>query len=195
MVLMSLCLSVLPRCDHRSVSTNRRAARSTGQEVTLRLREDEVEWRADRSGETVQMTQSKYVDIAGWTVDWQLNTSVLAAAARRRCPLIIRPAMLLRRKVCAAVVIAAILFLMLASQSIQRRHFLPLSLALPIIRATPSSRETGEALMSSSLGEIISETERVTKLSSVFVVVVVAIETVAVIVLAVAAVVVVMQLG
>lgn len=49
--------------------------------------------------------------------------------------------------------------------------------------------------MSSSPGEIISETERVTKFSSVFVVVVVVIETVAVIVLAVAAVVVVMQLG
>ncbi|XP_042350036.1 CMP-N-acetylneuraminate-beta-galactosamide-alpha-2,3-sialyltransferase 2-like [Plectropomus leopardus] len=49
--------------------------------------------------------------------------------------------MLLRRKLCVAVVIAAILFLMLASQSIQRRHFLPLSLALPISRATPTSRE------------------------------------------------------
>lgn len=93
----------------------------------------------------------------------------------------------------AAVVTAAILFVMLASQSIQRRHFLPLSLAPPIIRATPSSRETGEALMSSSLGKKISETERVTKLSSVFVVVVVVRETVVVIVLAVAAVVVVIQ--
>uniref|UniRef100_A0A3Q3WJD0 CMP-N-acetylneuraminate-beta-galactosamide-alpha-2,3-sialyltransferase 2 n=1 Tax=Mola mola TaxID=94237 RepID=A0A3Q3WJD0_MOLML len=52
--------------------------------------------------------------------------------------------MLLRRKAWAAGVIAAILFLMLASQSIQRRHYLPLplSLALPII---PASRETGEA--------------------------------------------------
>lgn len=50
--------------------------------------------------------------------------------------------MLLRRKLCVAVVIAAILFLMLASQSIQRRHFLPLSLALPISRATPTSRDT-----------------------------------------------------
>ncbi|XP_073323767.1 ST3 beta-galactoside alpha-2,3-sialyltransferase 8 [Pagrus major] len=55
--------------------------------------------------------------------------------------------MLLRRKVCVAVVIAAILFLMLASQSIQRRHFLPLSIA----RATPISREAGEELISSSL--------------------------------------------
>ncbi|XP_033482274.1 ST3 beta-galactoside alpha-2,3-sialyltransferase 8 [Epinephelus lanceolatus] len=50
--------------------------------------------------------------------------------------------MLLRRKLCVALVIAAILFLMLASQGIQRRHFLPLSLALPISRATPTSRET-----------------------------------------------------
>ncbi|XP_041800057.1 ST3 beta-galactoside alpha-2,3-sialyltransferase 8 [Chelmon rostratus] len=50
--------------------------------------------------------------------------------------------MLLKRKMCVAVVIAAILFLMLASQSIQRRHFLPLSLALPFSRATPTSRET-----------------------------------------------------
>ncbi|KAM9361364.1 ST3 beta-galactoside alpha-2,3-sialyltransferase 8 [Symphorus nematophorus] len=48
--------------------------------------------------------------------------------------------MLLRRKMCVAVVTAAILFLMLASQGIQRRHFLPLSLALPISRATPTSR-------------------------------------------------------
>lgn len=47
---------------------------------------------------------------------------------------------------CVAVVIAAILFLMLASQSIQGRHFLPLSLALPAISwATPTSRETVEA--------------------------------------------------
>ncbi|XP_022597940.1 CMP-N-acetylneuraminate-beta-galactosamide-alpha-2,3-sialyltransferase 2-like isoform X1 [Seriola dumerili] len=50
--------------------------------------------------------------------------------------------MLLRRKLCVAVVIAAILFLMLASQSIQRRHFLPLSLSPPTIRAKPASRET-----------------------------------------------------
>ncbi|XP_070697972.1 ST3 beta-galactoside alpha-2,3-sialyltransferase 8 [Pempheris klunzingeri] len=49
--------------------------------------------------------------------------------------------MLLRKKLCVAVVIAAILFLMLASQSIQRGHFLPLSLALPISRATPTGRE------------------------------------------------------
>uniref|UniRef100_A0A3B4WZW5 CMP-N-acetylneuraminate-beta-galactosamide-alpha-2,3-sialyltransferase 2 n=1 Tax=Seriola lalandi dorsalis TaxID=1841481 RepID=A0A3B4WZW5_SERLL len=52
--------------------------------------------------------------------------------------------MLLRRKLCVAVVTAAILFLMLASQSIQRRHFLPLSLSPPTIRAKPTSRETGE---------------------------------------------------
>ncbi|XP_023271882.1 CMP-N-acetylneuraminate-beta-galactosamide-alpha-2,3-sialyltransferase 2-like [Seriola lalandi dorsalis] len=50
--------------------------------------------------------------------------------------------MLLRRKLCVAVVTAAILFLMLASQSIQRRHFLPLSLSPPTIRAKPTSRET-----------------------------------------------------
>ncbi|XP_070759636.1 ST3 beta-galactoside alpha-2,3-sialyltransferase 8 [Enoplosus armatus] len=50
--------------------------------------------------------------------------------------------MLVRRKLCVAVVIAAILFLMLASQSIQRRHFLPLSLATPISQASPSVRET-----------------------------------------------------
>lgn len=82
--------------------------------------------------------QSKHVDIAGSTVDWQLDTSMLAAC----CLAIIRPAMLLRRKVCAAVVIAAILFLMFASHSIHRRHFLPLS----IVQATPIIRETGEAL-------------------------------------------------
>ncbi|XP_070814583.1 ST3 beta-galactoside alpha-2,3-sialyltransferase 8 [Chaetodon trifascialis] len=49
--------------------------------------------------------------------------------------------MLLRRKMCVAAAIAAIVFLMLASQSIQRRHFLPLSLALAISRATPTSGE------------------------------------------------------
>ncbi|XP_022076028.1 ST3 beta-galactoside alpha-2,3-sialyltransferase 8 [Acanthochromis polyacanthus] len=45
--------------------------------------------------------------------------------------------MLLRRKLCVVVVIAAILFLMLASQSIQRRHFLPVSANS---RATPTDR-------------------------------------------------------
>ncbi|KAM3620961.1 uncharacterized protein V6R79_004147 [Siganus canaliculatus] len=50
--------------------------------------------------------------------------------------------MMLRRKVCVAVVIAAILFLMLASQSIQRRHFLPLSVGPPIHQATPPNRDT-----------------------------------------------------
>ncbi|XP_044076853.1 CMP-N-acetylneuraminate-beta-galactosamide-alpha-2,3-sialyltransferase 2-like isoform X2 [Siniperca chuatsi] len=50
--------------------------------------------------------------------------------------------MLVRRKLCVAAVIAAIL--MLASQSIQRRHFPPLSLVTPIIWATPSGRETVE---------------------------------------------------
>ncbi|XP_068449684.1 ST3 beta-galactoside alpha-2,3-sialyltransferase 8 isoform X2 [Clinocottus analis] len=53
--------------------------------------------------------------------------------------------MLLRRKLCVGVVIAAILFLMLASQSIQKRHFSPLSLAPPISRATPPSGQTVEA--------------------------------------------------
>ncbi|NP_001027812.1 ST3 beta-galactoside alpha-2,3-sialyltransferase 8 [Takifugu rubripes] len=48
--------------------------------------------------------------------------------------------MLLRKKVCAALIVA-ILFLMLASHSIQRRHFLPLSLTLPIIQATPTNWE------------------------------------------------------
>ncbi|XP_039971746.1 ST3 beta-galactoside alpha-2,3-sialyltransferase 8 [Xiphias gladius] len=50
--------------------------------------------------------------------------------------------MLPRRKLFVAVAIAAILFLMLASQGIQRRHFLPLSLSPPTIRATPANRET-----------------------------------------------------
>lgn len=50
--------------------------------------------------------------------------------------------MLLRRKLCVAVLIAAILFLMLGSQSIQRKHFPPLLLTLPISRATPTDRET-----------------------------------------------------
>ncbi|KAF7643735.1 hypothetical protein LDENG_00234370, partial [Lucifuga dentata] len=57
--------------------------------------------------------------------------------------------MLFRRKVCVAVVIAAILFLMLASQSIQRRHSLYLSVATPLSWATPtrgkSSRESARA--------------------------------------------------
>uniref|UniRef100_A0A8D0ARI1 CMP-N-acetylneuraminate-beta-galactosamide-alpha-2,3-sialyltransferase 2 n=1 Tax=Sander lucioperca TaxID=283035 RepID=A0A8D0ARI1_SANLU len=52
--------------------------------------------------------------------------------------------MLFRRKLCVALMTAAILFLMLASQSIQRRYFQPLSLALPISWATPTGRETGE---------------------------------------------------
>ncbi|XP_034020446.1 ST3 beta-galactoside alpha-2,3-sialyltransferase 8 [Thalassophryne amazonica] len=46
--------------------------------------------------------------------------------------------MMFRRKLWVAVVIAAILFLMLASQSIQKRHFLLLSSATPTGRATPS---------------------------------------------------------
>ncbi|XP_068171358.1 ST3 beta-galactoside alpha-2,3-sialyltransferase 8 isoform X2 [Antennarius striatus] len=66
------------------------------------------------------------------------------SSCRSCCPLLIYPAMLLRRNMCVAVVITAILFLMLASQSIQRRHFLPLSLALPISRATPTGTQTTE---------------------------------------------------
>ncbi|XP_034540650.1 ST3 beta-galactoside alpha-2,3-sialyltransferase 8 isoform X3 [Notolabrus celidotus] len=50
--------------------------------------------------------------------------------------------MLLKRKLCVAVVIAAIVFLMLASQGIQKKHFLPLSLALLSSRATPTNEET-----------------------------------------------------
>ncbi|XP_020486294.1 ST3 beta-galactoside alpha-2,3-sialyltransferase 8 [Labrus bergylta] len=50
--------------------------------------------------------------------------------------------MILRRKLCVALVIAAILFLMFASQSIQKKNFLPLSLALPFSWATPTNEET-----------------------------------------------------
>ncbi|XP_075881232.1 ST3 beta-galactoside alpha-2,3-sialyltransferase 8 [Nelusetta ayraudi] len=50
--------------------------------------------------------------------------------------------MLLRRKLCAAVLIAGILFLMLASQSIQRRTFLPLSIPLPVVWTTPAGQDT-----------------------------------------------------
>lgn len=49
--------------------------------------------------------------------------------------------MLFRKKIYVVGVIAAILFLMLASQSIQRRNFLPLSMTLPISRATPTEKE------------------------------------------------------
>uniref|UniRef100_A0A667XZZ2 CMP-N-acetylneuraminate-beta-galactosamide-alpha-2,3-sialyltransferase 2 n=1 Tax=Myripristis murdjan TaxID=586833 RepID=A0A667XZZ2_9TELE len=45
--------------------------------------------------------------------------------------------MLMRRKLCAVVLFAAIVILMLASQTIQRRHLLSLSLAPPLSRATP----------------------------------------------------------
>ncbi|XP_053292032.1 ST3 beta-galactoside alpha-2,3-sialyltransferase 8 [Pleuronectes platessa] len=50
--------------------------------------------------------------------------------------------MLLRRKLCVALLIAAILFLMLASQSIQRRNVLPQSLSRPTFKAMHASRET-----------------------------------------------------
>ncbi|KAM4740973.1 ST3 beta-galactoside alpha-2,3-sialyltransferase 8 isoform 1-T1 [Anableps anableps] len=49
--------------------------------------------------------------------------------------------MLVRRKLCVIVAIAAVLLLMLASQSIQRRHILPLSTAQLNSKATASSRE------------------------------------------------------
>ncbi|XP_044204528.1 ST3 beta-galactoside alpha-2,3-sialyltransferase 8 [Thunnus albacares] len=50
--------------------------------------------------------------------------------------------MLLRRKLCVVLVIATVLFLMLASQSIQRKHFLPLSLVPSISRATTSGEDS-----------------------------------------------------
>ncbi|XP_008318791.1 ST3 beta-galactoside alpha-2,3-sialyltransferase 8 [Cynoglossus semilaevis] len=48
--------------------------------------------------------------------------------------------MMPRRKLCIPLVIAAILILMLASQSIQKRHFLSLTLSLP---SMPSRQESG----------------------------------------------------
>ncbi|XP_028302251.1 ST3 beta-galactoside alpha-2,3-sialyltransferase 8 [Gouania willdenowi] len=54
-------------------------------------------------------------------------------------------AMFLRKKLCVAAVIATILFLMLASQSIQKRNFL-LPLAQPDSSDKPNSRETGIGL-------------------------------------------------
>uniref|UniRef100_UPI0037E92EA3 ST3 beta-galactoside alpha-2,3-sialyltransferase 8 isoform X2 n=1 Tax=Semicossyphus pulcher TaxID=241346 RepID=UPI0037E92EA3 len=50
--------------------------------------------------------------------------------------------MLLRKKLWVAGVFAVIIFLMLATQSIQKRSFLPLSLSLPISWATPTGDET-----------------------------------------------------
>ncbi|XP_051932760.1 ST3 beta-galactoside alpha-2,3-sialyltransferase 8 [Hippocampus zosterae] len=52
------------------------------------------------------------------------------------------PAMLSKRKVCVVLGIAALLLLMLASQSIQRKHFLSLSVATPT--RDNISQETGE---------------------------------------------------
>ncbi|KAG7226818.1 hypothetical protein INR49_014167 [Caranx melampygus] len=60
----------------------------------------------------------------------------------QRCPPTVRPAMLLRRKLWVVSLIAAIFILMFASQTIHRRHFLPLSLSLPTVQSTPTSRET-----------------------------------------------------
>ncbi|CAJ1050936.1 ST3 beta-galactoside alpha-2%2C3-sialyltransferase 8 isoform X3 [Xyrichtys novacula] len=50
--------------------------------------------------------------------------------------------MLLKRKLCVILVIAVVLFLMLASQSIQKKHILPHFSALPISKATPTGEET-----------------------------------------------------
>lgn len=55
--------------------------------------------------------------------------------------------MLSKRKLCVVVIIAAILFLMLASQSIQKRHFLSLSLATPISRASPSRGDSSTEIV------------------------------------------------
>ncbi|MEQ2218733.1 hypothetical protein XENOCAPTIV_007401 [Xenoophorus captivus] len=53
--------------------------------------------------------------------------------------------MLVRRRLCVIVAIAAVLLLMLASQSMQRRHILPPRAHLNS-RATASTRETGKKL-------------------------------------------------
>ncbi|XP_063329708.1 ST3 beta-galactoside alpha-2,3-sialyltransferase 8 isoform X2 [Pelmatolapia mariae] len=52
--------------------------------------------------------------------------------------------MIVRRKACVALVIAAILFLMIASQSIQRRYFLLQPAAPPRGHSAPSGRMTAE---------------------------------------------------
>ncbi|XP_039861010.1 ST3 beta-galactoside alpha-2,3-sialyltransferase 8 isoform X2 [Simochromis diagramma] len=52
--------------------------------------------------------------------------------------------MIVRRKACVALVIAAILFLMIASQSIQRRYFLLQPAALPRGHSASSGRMTAE---------------------------------------------------
>ncbi|XP_061641811.1 ST3 beta-galactoside alpha-2,3-sialyltransferase 8 isoform X3 [Phyllopteryx taeniolatus] len=65
--------------------------------------------------------------------------------------------MLLKRKLCVAVAVAAVLLLMLASQGIQTKHFLPLSLATPTAdnisqeMAPPADGSSAHALV--SLGE------------------------------------------
>uniref|UniRef100_A0A667XT98 CMP-N-acetylneuraminate-beta-galactosamide-alpha-2,3-sialyltransferase 2 n=1 Tax=Myripristis murdjan TaxID=586833 RepID=A0A667XT98_9TELE len=71
--------------------------------------------------------------------------------------------MLMRRKLCAVVLFAAIVILMLASQTIQRRHLLSLSLAPPLSRATPSR---GATEMSEAL--IKKKENRLNKLSSIY---------------------------
>ncbi|KAM7401690.1 hypothetical protein PAMP_016986 [Pampus punctatissimus] len=58
--------------------------------------------------------------------------------------------MLSRRKLCVVVLTAAILFLMLASQSIQRRHFLSLSLATPISQTKPSGDDSSTEIVDES---------------------------------------------
>ncbi|XP_061544610.1 ST3 beta-galactoside alpha-2,3-sialyltransferase 8 isoform X1 [Phycodurus eques] len=62
--------------------------------------------------------------------------------------------MLLKRKLCVAVAVAAVVLLMLASQSIQTKHFLPLSLATPTAdnisqeMAPPADGSSAHALVS-----------------------------------------------
>lgn len=124
------------RCSYRPVSSNLDATQARRQGwLTHKLHGDEAGRSASGAERGVQMTPSRHVAI-GWLNGW--------LRAQRTCrPVVIRPAMLLRKKVCAAVLIAGILFLMLASQSIQRRHFLPLSITLPVNRVVPTGRETG----------------------------------------------------
>lgn len=133
------------RCSYRPVSSNLDAAQARRQDwLTHKLHGDEAGRSTGGAERGVQMTPSRHVAI-GWLNGW-------LRAQRARRPVVIRPAMLLKKRVCAAVLIAGILFLMLASQSIQRRHFLPLSITLPVIRVSPTGGETGETLMKSWLG-------------------------------------------
>lgn len=73
---MSPCLSVWPRCDHRSClhQSESSVVLGTGS-YTLRLHGDGAKWRRDRTEDNVQqMTQSKLC----WhsrLIDWQLNNT------------------------------------------------------------------------------------------------------------------------